>query len=242
LKADSKDPLQAEGEKKRAPQGAEGEKEGLKVKLEPESQKGTLKLLGGSLSDDFNHVMCAQAIRASWFPKGELHPDASPTIIAAMYALVGGKPADELEGMLLAQMWATHAASMEAHRRSMLTNQTHEGRVENLRAGDRASRTYAILLDALNRHRGKGQQAIRVEHVNVAPGAQAIVNSNIYQQGGGMKAENEKQPHAQVTYAPGTPMPCQDQAREPLPVAAGEGPEALPDARRGEGERRPEGK
>ena len=36
-------------------------------------------------------------------------------------------------------------------------------------------RTYALLLDALNRHRGKGQQKVTVEHVHVNAGGQAIV-------------------------------------------------------------------
>jgi len=208
---------------------------GLSVQLDPAGQKGSLRLLGGSASDDFNKIMSTQAIRSSWYPKGETDPDAASLINAAIYSLIGGKPRDELEGMLLAQMWGSHVAAMESHRRSMIPNQSHEGRVENMRAADRASRTYAALLDALNRHRGKGQQAIRVEHVNVAPGAQAIVGSNIYPQGGGSKAENGEQPHAQVEYSPGIPMPSQNEAGDSLSIAASEGQEAVQDARRCEG-------
>jgi hypothetical protein len=37
------------------------------------------------------------------------------------------------------------------------------------------SRTYATLLEALNRHRGKGQQKVTVEHVHVHSGGQAVV-------------------------------------------------------------------
>jgi hypothetical protein len=37
------------------------------------------------------------------------------------------------------------------------------------------SRTYATLVEALNRHRGKGQQKVTVEHVHVHEGGQAIV-------------------------------------------------------------------
>jgi len=192
-------------------------KKELSVQLNPEGQKGSFRLLGGSDCDDFNRIMSTQAIRSNWYPKGETDPDAKSLVNAAIYSLIGGKPRDELEGMLLAQLWGSHAAAMECHRRAMIPSQTHPGRVENMRAADRASRTYAALLDALNRHRGKGQQAIRVEHVNVAPGAQAIVGSNIYPQGGGSKAENGEQPHAQVSYAPGTPMPSQNTERETVP-------------------------
>jgi hypothetical protein len=39
-----------------------------------------------------------------------------------------------------------------------LGEQTFEGRRENLSQANKLSRTYAVLLDALNRHRGKGAQ------------------------------------------------------------------------------------
>ena len=38
------------------------------------------------------------------------------------------------------------------------------------------SRTHATLLEALNRHRGKGAQRVTVEHVHVHEGGQAIVD------------------------------------------------------------------
>jgi hypothetical protein len=40
-----------------------------------------------------------------------------------------------------------------------------------------SARTYATLLEALNRHRGKGQQKVTVEHVHVHEGGQAIVGN-----------------------------------------------------------------
>ena len=39
------------------------------------------------------------------------------------------------------------------------------------------SRSFAVLLEALNRHRGKGQQKVTVEHVTVNAGGQAIVGA-----------------------------------------------------------------
>jgi len=64
-------------------------------------------------------------------------------------------PRDECEGMLAAQMIACHNASMECYRRAMLSEQTFEGRRENLNQANKLSRTYSALLDSLNRHRGK---------------------------------------------------------------------------------------
>ena len=83
---------------------------------------------------------------------------------------MGIGPKDELEGMIAAQLIAA-----QRYRRAMLGEQTFEGRRENLSQANKLSRTYAVLLDALNRHRGKGQQKVTVEHVHVHAGGQAVV-------------------------------------------------------------------
>jgi hypothetical protein len=57
----------------------------------------------------------------------------------------------------------------------MIGEQTFEGHRENLSQAGKLSRTFAVLLDALNRHRGKGQQKVTVEHVHVHSGGQAVV-------------------------------------------------------------------
>src|ERR1700730_4553758 len=60
--------------------------------------------------------------------------------------------------MMAAQLLAAHNATRECYRRAMIAEQTLEGRRENLNQANKLSRTYATLIDALNRHRGKGQQ------------------------------------------------------------------------------------
>src|SRR5258708_24588659 len=100
--------------------------------------------------------------------------------------------------MLAAQLLASHNAAMECYRRAMIAEQTFEGRKENLSQANKLSRTYATLLEALNRHRGKGQQKVTVEHVHVHEGGQAIVGSV---EGGGMRTKSKDQPHA-LGYAP----------------------------------------
>jgi hypothetical protein len=77
--------------------------------------------------------------------------------------------------MMAAQLIACHNAVMECHRRAMRDEGGHQHRQENLSQANKLSRTYATLLEALNRHRGKGMQKMIVEHVNIAPGAQAVV-------------------------------------------------------------------
>jgi hypothetical protein len=115
--------------------------------------------------------------------------------------------------------------------RMKFCDQTFEGRREALSQANKLSRTYAALLDALNRHRGKGQQKVTVEHVHVHAGGQAVVGM-VQTPGGGDQPKSEDQPHAkQIAHAPGATMPRADAPRQPMPVARDE-ERALPDARR----------
>ena len=123
-----------------------------------------------------------------------------------------------LEGMLAGQLIAANAAAMECYRRAMLHEQTLEGRKENLNQANKLSRTYVTLLEALNRHRGKGiQQKVTVEHVHVHAGGQAVVGA--VQGGGGAADGNQRQPHAQgLAHASVTPLRSSNPELEPVPV------------------------
>lgn len=94
---------------------------------------------------------------------------------AAYEALESIAPQSELEGMLAAQMIATHHAGMECLRRAMLEDQTFKGRDQNLKHATKLLGLYERQLAALDKHRGRGQQKITVEHVNFHAGGQAIV-------------------------------------------------------------------
>jgi hypothetical protein len=148
---------------------------------------------------------------------------------AVLSGLMGIGPRDELEGMLAAQLIASHAAAMECYRRAMHPEQTFAGRSENFTQANKLSRTSTILLEALNRHRGKGQQKVTVEHVNVHAGGQAIVGA-VDATGGPAQKHSEEQPHA-IAYAPGTEMRSANPEREAVPLAS-DVERSLPDARR----------
>jgi hypothetical protein len=121
--------------------------------------------------------------------------------------------------MIAAQLLAAHNATMECYRRAMLPEQTSDGRSENLNQANKLSRTYVVLLDALNRHRGKSQQKVTVEHVHVHSGGQAVVGM-VGARGAGAHPKLEDQPHAkQIAYAPQPPVWSADKEREPVPIA-----------------------
>jgi hypothetical protein len=116
---------------------------------------------------------------------------------AVLAAFRGIAPRDPLEGMLAAQMVTTHEAAMECFRRAHLPNQTFEGRQAALGQANKLVRSYAALLEALDKHRGKGQpQVVRVERVTVEAGGQAIVGT--VSQGGGDERGSDEQSHAKA--------------------------------------------
>jgi hypothetical protein len=118
--------------------------------------------------------------------------------------------------MMAAQLLAAHHAAMECHRRAMIPEQPAQARQDCLNQANKLSRTYTTLLEALNRHRGKGQQKVTVEHVHVHNGGQAIVG-NV--EGGGTRTKTENQPHA-LGYAPGETLRGEDAEREAVPIAS----------------------
>lgn len=185
---------------------------------DPAASSGTLKHIGGSQSDRWNTVLAQQAADALWLRNSDKETK-DRQVSAILDALIGISPRDELESMMAAQLLAAHNAAMECYRRAMIGEQTFEGRRENLSQATRLSRTFATLLEALNRHRGKGQQKVTVEHVHVHAGGQAVVGV-VEPQGGGDRAQAEEQPHArEIADAPQPAMRSPDAEREPVPVA-----------------------
>jgi hypothetical protein len=187
----------------------------------PANHKGRLKRVGGSQSDHWNSVLINQVAKTLWvkYSDKDMRDQQCNATVAA---LIGIGPNDEIEGMLAAQMIATHNAAMECFRRAMLGEQTFEGRNENLNQANKLSRTYTMLLDSLNRHRGKVQQKVTVEHVHVHSGGRAVVGT-VETSGGGGHVKFEDQSHArQIAHAPQPAMwsANKDKEWEPVPRAS----------------------
>lgn len=116
-----------------------------------------------------------QAIDALWIPVEASKADRTEHIQSAIALLQGIKPTNEIEGMLATQMVATHGAALECLRRAMISDQTFAGFEQNLKHAAKLMSIYARQIDTLNKHRGKGQQKVTVEYVNVEAGGQAVV-------------------------------------------------------------------
>jgi hypothetical protein len=143
-----------------------------------EAEPDTLRPIGGSRSDRFNNALIDSMTKTGWFPPGLADEDRARLLFVAVTGLRAFKAADEIEGMIAAQAMAAHHASMECSRRAMIPDQPFEASQGLRKAAANASRTFIELLAALDRRRGKGgQQVVRVEHVHVHRGGQAIVGN-----------------------------------------------------------------
>lgn len=131
-----------------------------------------LKAAIGTTSSDFVNATLFQLQAAARLPNGGTSEIAVNSALALIEA---GKPQDEVEGALIIQMACTHAAAMAVL-----------GRVGGAHGGDRhvammaaaaarLLRSFAIQVQALRRLRNGSAQFVRVEHVHVNDGGQAVV-------------------------------------------------------------------
>ncbi len=137
-----------------------------------------------------------------WFPEHWNEEEKIPKIVRALEFFEGLEPHDAAEGMLAAQMVGTHFAALECLKRAALANQTFAGRDMALKHAQKLMSLYGQQLTTLNKHRGKGQQKVTVEHVNVEAGGQAIVGNVEAGQAGNRRDANNA-----IEHGPEVPLP-----------------------------------
>ena len=97
-----------------------------------------------------------------------------------------------MEALLAAQMAAVHTAIMTfARRLGHVKTIPQQDSAE--RAFNKLARTFAPQVEALKRYRSRGDQTVRVEHVTVNEGGQAIVG-NVSHGGRGPHKKEEATP------------------------------------------------
>jgi hypothetical protein len=96
---------------------------------------------------------------------------------AALAMIETAAPRDEMEAALAIQMACTHAATMSVLARLGGGHGT-ERRVASLgSAAARLLRVYSAQVEIFRRLRHGGQQLVRVEHVHISEGGQAIIGN-----------------------------------------------------------------
>ena len=162
---------------------------------------------------------------------------------AALAAVDGTRPENEMAAMLAGQMAVTHALAMD-----MLSRTKRARFIDEMHAygalATKLLRTYTMQTEALAKLKRGGEQTVRVEHVHVYSGGQAVVGAVSTQRAeGGVDDERGNQADGAIdaraiAFAPSAAMFGPDAGGDALPESGGDGQEALPDARRGKGQRR----
>ncbi len=184
-----------------AKRGSAKEKSLSGAELEAALREHLAKALG-TTNPDVQDRLINHALNTLWRPAGLSKAEVMIQAASLASMLKEIKPQDGLEGMLAVQMLGAHNAAMECLRRAMLKEQSFEGREQNLKHSAKFMSLFNQQLGALNKHRGKGQQKITIEHVNVAPGAQAIVG-HIEASAAGSKEEIKNEAPRSLAYDPG---------------------------------------
>ncbi len=151
----------------------------------------------------------------------------------ALAAVEAAEPHNEIEAMLAVQMAASHELSL------LLLGRLKEAKElipfeANGNMAVKLLRTFTAQADALTKLRRGGEQTVRVEHVHVHEGGQAIVGNVHPVVGGGEPKKKEGQPDEPcAANESGTPMLGNVQENGTnLPSASGEGMEGVPVPRR----------
>jgi hypothetical protein len=112
----------------------------------------------------------------------------------ALATVRGIAPRDETEALLAVQMAAIHHAAMMAARRLQRTETVaQQDSCSNM--FNKLTRTFTMQLDVLKKYRSNGEQTIKVQHVHVNRGGQAIVGNVQTGKRGGGDTKSERQCH-----------------------------------------------
>ena len=149
--------------------------EGGEINIETDIKKTKIdevyKSLVGVSGKDLVRTLLNQACNCC---KGKNYDDKLNVIMPLLLDIA---PRDSLEGLLAVQMIATHNMAMEMAGRAMLDGQTVEGVEMNINRSTKLMRTFTAQLETLQKYRNKGQQTIKVQHVTVNDGGQAVVGN-----------------------------------------------------------------
>jgi hypothetical protein len=103
----------------------------------------------------------------------------------ALKTLFEMEPQSPMERMLMTQMIQVSNAAAQCMNGGFSPNCSFQERKEYLSLATKFHRTFVAQIEALQKLRGKGGQHVRVEHVHVHSGGQAIVGNVEHTSGGG---------------------------------------------------------
>jgi hypothetical protein len=133
-----------------------------------------LKSALGTTSSAFVEASLYQLIAAARLPNSGISEIA---VNASLALIEGTKPQGEVEGALAVQMACTHAAAMAVLNRLGGGHGPDRSVAAMASASARLLRAYTAQVETWRRLRSGGSQTVRVEHVYVNEGGQALIGN-----------------------------------------------------------------
>ncbi len=204
------------------------------VLIQKEGESNEAALAEAVIGPNLRHGVVATSYAAKMLNTGDETVDlvAATNVIRAKAGQAVSGDLAFASAMLAAQAMALDSMFTELARRAAMNMGEYPQAVERYgRLALKAQSNCRATLEALAKLHQPREQTVR--HVHVNDGGQAIVADQFHHHTGGLQnAETAKQSHA--TGAPGqsAAMLGPDAGRDGLPVASGEGAQAVPDARR----------
>ena len=143
-----------------------------------------LKKALGTVSSDFVNAAIFQLQHAARLHCGGISDIA---MNAALAMIEAAAPENEIEAALAIQMACTHTAAMSVLARFGSGGGTDRRVVPLASGAARLMRAYSVQVETLRRLRHGGDQYVRVEHVHIGDGGQAII--------GNLRRDNRHGPH-----------------------------------------------
>jgi hypothetical protein len=128
----------------------------------------------GTTSSDFVNASLVQIQAAARSPLGKV---SEQVMNAALAMVEAAAPKDEIEAALAIQMSCTHAAAMSLLARLDATFVSERRVAAFGSAASRLLRAFALQVEVLRRLRHGGHQHVRVEHVHINDGGQAVIGN-----------------------------------------------------------------
>lgn len=191
----------------------------------------------GSRSNDFIGRQLTALERTSRLRGSQVSPELDSAGVNASLAIVEAvRPENEIEAALAVQMAQNHDLATELMGMARHAESTEKLQIyANLAV--KMQRTFTAQIEALARLRGKSQQTVRVEHVTVEAGGQAIVG-DIHQHGRAAPSTRHQEP-ANAGEPADSPTVRRSALRSPDALGAtlprsGDAKRPVPNARRAE--------
>jgi hypothetical protein len=133
-----------------------------------------LKRALGTKSSDFVNASLLELQAAANLPFGGI---SEVGMNAALALIEGAAPRNEIEGALAVQMACTHTAALSVLARFSGGGGSERRVVALASAAAKLLRAYSVQVETLRRLRHGSDQHIRVEHVHINDGGQAVIGN-----------------------------------------------------------------